>query len=437
VTRQSVGVDVDYSATANRKWSGGNFNGLGILNNSYDVPQVWIPSSYGAKVTDLPNWDANLRCQVMRPFKNFLVALNLTKSGTPYPTAIRWSHPADPASVPISWDITDETKDAGEWYFNRTAGHVVELVPLRNEGLIYKTDSIHAMQYIGGVFVFKFREVSGTTGIPSKNCAIEFKPGQHFAWTGDDIIVTDGQTITSILTNKNRKMLQFISNSTYEASFCLVNELQSEVWFCYAEDANPTKANMALIWNWQTGAWGMKDLSLLNYAATGIIDPTPDVGVTWNADSEQWDLDSSAWGDLILTRSRAKIMGCKTGKMLQLEVGADLEGVAYTTQLERKSLGVPFKQDKPPDISSWKFCREIWPRFTGATGAVISISIGSQTVLGGPVTWQDPQNFTIGTTTKLNCTISGRLFALKFESTDTLLWTLNGYDLEVDYSGGY
>ena len=99
ITRQTAAVDVDYAATNAAKWSGGNFNGIGIFNNGVDVPQSWIPTGLATKATDLANWTSGLLCQTLRPFKNFLVAMNLTVSGTSYPTSIRWSHPADPAAV--------------------------------------------------------------------------------------------------------------------------------------------------------------------------------------------------------------------------------------------------------------------------------------------------------------------------------------------------
>ena len=131
------------------------------------------------------------------------------------------------------------------------------------------------------------------------------------------------------------------------------------------------------------------------------------------------------------------MMGGSSTSLVYLENGDTVGGVNITTFVERHSLGIPFKQDKPPDISSWKFCREIWPRFSGDAGTVVSVSIGSQVKVGGAVTWDPPQDFIVGQDDKLNCTISGRLFALRFESVGLGSWVLNGYDLEVDYSGGY
>lgn len=430
ITRAAGG---DYSAVAATKWSGGNFNGIGIFNNPVDVPQSWIPTSFATKATNLANWPAALRCKTMRPFRNYLVAMDLTNSGTNYPTAIRWSHSADPASVPTSWDITDETKDAGEYYFNETGGAVVELVPMRDEALLYKTDAIWGMSYIGGVFIWKFRKVSSITGIPCKNAAVEFKPGQHFIWTGDDLVVTDGQTLTSVADSRVKDLLRRINVNTYTGAFCVNNPNKSEVWFCFTEDSDIFRATTALIWNWKTGAWGERDLDNLNTVVTGTIFPSS----AWDSDSFTWDSDTATWTDAVTGVSRSRLLGANATSFLYTEVGQYVNDATYTSYVERRALGIPFEQDAPPDISSWKFCREIWPRISGDSGTEIQVTIGTQTEIGGAVTWEDAQTFTIGTDVKLNCTVTGRMFALRFESTGLGSWVLNGYDLEVDYAGGY
>lgn len=437
ITRQTASVDVDYSATSEYKWSGGAFNNLGIFNNPTDVPQVWIPTSASDKVIDLPNWPAALRCKTMRSFRNFLVAMDLTNSGTHYPTAIRWSHPADPAAVPVTWDIADETKDAGEWYFNETPGEVVDLVSMRNEGVVYKTDAIHSMAYVGGVFVFRFRGISNMTGIPCKRAAIEFKPGLHFLWTGDDIVVLDGQNLVSIVTDRIRSRLADIAATTTNAVFCAVNSQANEVWFCYGDDTDPTRAVQALVWNWDTKAWGVKDLPNMNFAVRGLISPETSTGSDWNGDTDTWDADSASWTDAVAASSRARLLGGNAANLLYMESGSDNQGTAYQAFCERHSIGVPFKQNQPPDISSMKFCKEIWPRISGDDGTSISVTIGTQQYIGGDISWADPQTYIIGETDKLNCTESGRLFALRFESNASGLWTLNGFDLDVNMAGSY
>src|SRR3990172_1107095 len=59
ITRQTASVDVDYSTNADMKWNGGVLNGIGILNNGSDDPQMWNPPGTSTKLVALSNWPAN------------------------------------------------------------------------------------------------------------------------------------------------------------------------------------------------------------------------------------------------------------------------------------------------------------------------------------------------------------------------------------------
>ena len=144
-----------------------------------------------------------------------------------------------------------------------------------------------------------------------------------------------------------------------------------------------------------------------------------------------------SWGESVQSRSSIRLLGGTASRLTYEDVGFTVAGSAYESYVERRSFGIPFDQNVPPDISTWKFCREIWPRMTGDLGTQIEVSIGSMSEIGDTVTWDTPQTFIIGTDVKVNCTCSGRMFAIKFRSTGSGNWTLHGYDLEVQRSGGY
>lgn len=438
VTRQTLGVDVDYSASATTKWTGGHFNGIVIANNPNDVPQSWIPGTVSTKATDLANWPGTLKCHVMRPYKNFLVAMDLTSSGTRTQTGLRWGHPAAAGSVPSSWDITDATKDAGEWYLNETSGAIVDLVSLRDDGIIYKTDGIWRMQFIGGQYIFRFTKIATGVGMPSSRCAVEFSPGQHFVWIGDDVVVFDGQSFSSIMTSRVQGVLGTIPTSSYQSVFAVCNTAKKEVWLCWpADGANPNRVRKALIWNWITGAWGVKDLSYLNFIVPGFVDPTTTGTNTWASDTNTWDSDTSSWDESVATPVATRLLAGTASQLLYENSGNQMLGVDYESYVERVAFGIPFEQDRPPDISAWKFCREVWPRISGKAGTQIEVTMGFMTEINGAITWDAPQMFTIGTDVKVNCTLSGRMYGIRFRSTGPGDWTLHGYDLEVDYAGGY
>src|SRR5678815_1969437 len=98
-------VGGDYGATQTYQWNGTILGGIPILNNGIDVPQFWSPQTVATKLVALTNWPATYRTMVMRAFGPFLVAFNIQVAGTSFPHRVLWSHPADPGSVPASWDV--------------------------------------------------------------------------------------------------------------------------------------------------------------------------------------------------------------------------------------------------------------------------------------------------------------------------------------------
>lgn len=105
----------DYTTiTPNVLWNGGMFSGIPVITNGLDIPQAWLAPGMSTDFADLPNWPSNERAKIIRPFKNFLVAMNISRSGISFENMIHWSHPADPGSVPSSWDSANPATLAGE-----------------------------------------------------------------------------------------------------------------------------------------------------------------------------------------------------------------------------------------------------------------------------------------------------------------------------------
>jgi len=119
ITRTSGG---DYSATLTTQWTGQVFGGIPILNNQSDDPQQWS-GDFGTptKFEALSNWPANTKCKALRGFKQFLIAMNVSKGATDYPRMVKWSTAASANAVPSSWDETDAANDAGEFEFYQSS----------------------------------------------------------------------------------------------------------------------------------------------------------------------------------------------------------------------------------------------------------------------------------------------------------------------------
>ena len=195
-------------------------------------------STPAVPLVDLTNWPANTLCKVIKPFRNFLIALHITKSGVVSPHMVKWSHSADPGTLPSSWDETDATKDAGEFELTDIeTGLIRDGLALGNRFYIYKDSATHMMQHIGGQFIFHVEPFLLASGILAADCVSMLPNGLgHFVATGDDIVIHDGARSQSILNKKWRRFLSNdIDSTNFRRSFTLVNRKEQECWLCYPE----------------------------------------------------------------------------------------------------------------------------------------------------------------------------------------------------------
>lgn len=436
ITRAAGG---DYAATEDIGWIGDVLNGLPVITNGVDTPQVWNPVSLAQPLVALPNWPAGYLCRSLRAFKTFLIALDITDNlGVRYPRNIKWSHPADVGSVPVSWDHTDPIYDAGEIELAETADRVVDAFSLRDIKVVYKEYSTYGMQYIGGVNVFRVYKIFDSFGAFTKKCAVEYFNGKHIVFTGDDVVLHDGQQANSILKGRLRRFLAgVISSTTYLRSFVAVNYPLFEVWVCFPETGYD-RPNRAFVWNWKEDKWGVRDLPLAGFIASGVVNP---IGASevWSGDTDPWSADGTTWGDRNFEPSQRKMLMAVPSltKLMTLDDSHQENGSNMTSYVERTGLGIPLKAEGPPDFTTLKEITRLWPRIEGTDGGVVNVYVGSQDKVDGPVTYGAAMPYTIGTTEFVEPMVTSRLHALKFESSSNISWRLHGYDAEVVKRGSH
>ena len=427
ITRQTAGVDVDYAATADTRWNGGVLSGIAILNNGVDDPQYWA-GDVGTKAAALTAWPANTKCAVIRTFKNYLVALNITKAGTNYPYMVKWSHPADPGALPVSWDQTDATKDAGEYDLSDDPGRIIDGLALGDTFIVYKEGAYYSMQYIGPPYIFRFQKISDYGGALAANCVAAF-PGGHLVFGQGDVFVHSGGAPTSILTGAMRKWLYSnLDSQYYGRSFVVSNQANSEIWICFPETGK-TSCNLALVWNWKDNTVTVRDLPDATAGASGVIDYS--LSDSWASDTETWDADATPWNFNEYTQAAERLMLASTGTKIYLaDASKTFAGSNFTAYMQRE--GMAF--DAPEVV---KLVKGLRPRFDAPVGTTINVYLGGAMDMATGTTWSGPYPYTVGTTYKVDGFASGRYIAVKFESTGAVSWRLKSYDIDIDQQGGF
>lgn len=427
-------------------WTGTIIEGVPVINNGVDVPQMWNKPALGTKLEGLTAWPAALRANSLRALKRYLVALDCTLSGTRLPNLVKWSHQAPTGNVPDDWNELDFTKDAGEYSIPGEGGFLVDGAALRDAMILYKEYQTWRMDYVGGVDVFTFNRIFEHIGSLNRRCAVEFFSGKHLVYTGDDVVVHDGSNAESILSEKSRQLLQGVDASAATKAFVVVNYFTSEVWVCLPEVGEST-CTMALVWNWKTNTIGVRELPRVTFMTQGIVSEGAVASDTWNSAVGVWDTDFQTWGDRVSDPSKRRLLMCSPGseqlatwKFYLPDSTHQFSGQDVNVFLERLGLGFPTKSGNPPNYDRRKQVLGMWPKISGTVGGRINVTLGTQEAIDGPVSWSQPQTLTIGADNgylDFSDTEASRIHALRFQSNENIAWRLDGYDLDVIDRGSY
>lgn len=426
LTRQTTGVDVDYAAIPN-SWTSTLLSGIPILNDGSgsNYPQWW-DLNIANRLQNLTAWPANTYCKSLRSFKNYLIALNVTKSGTNYPYMVKWSHPSDPGALPVSWDHTNPIYDAGETDLAEGYDQIVDGMQLRDSFMIYKESSVWRMDYTGGSFVFRFQKVLGMSGAMNKNCIAEVD-GSHFVLTNQDVVVHDGVQATSVLDKQSRRYLfQDMDSVSSGNAFVFKNPFMNEVFVAYPSIGS-TYCNKAMVWNYKDRTVSFRSLPDILHANFGQVDNS--LAGNWAQDSAPWASDLSKWGGFDFVPSSARvIMGSNAQKLFLMDSSASFDGVIPQAYLER--VGLSF--DAPEMI---KLIRSVRLRISGNTGDTVIVKIGYSDDPFIDPTWVETMTHTIGSTVSDDCMVTGRYIAFRIETGTAYQWRLDSYDMDIETVG--
>lgn len=401
------------------QWSGCVFGGVPVLTNGIQAPMFWN-QNIASKFADLTAWPASTTCKVIRSFKNLLVAANITKGSTNYPFMIKWSSLADPGSLPVTWDIADATREAGEFDIADDQYPIIDVLGLKDSLIVYKESSTYALDYIGGAFVLRSRKVFGMSGLLNMNCAVDVD-AFHFAVTGSDIVIHDGYTAKSILDDRARRhFFQSIDVASRNLVFCFVNPFLSEIFVAYPS-IGATSCDQALVYNFKKQTVSFRQLPNVNHAAFGPVDNR--LGGAWNQDSDPWDSDLTAWNGPDYTPDTVRVMMASADtKLFMLDASASFDGVMPAAYLERR--GVDFGAPE-----RYKFVGRLRLHIAGNPGETVKVKVGT-----AEQPYDDPiyteSDFTIGTDRTVDALLSGRYFAVRIESGSAYQWRLDGYAWE-------
>lgn len=448
------GAETDVTETT---WSSTNsddpytytyLQGIAYINRPDHVP--WYLSASASDFAKLTNWNSGWRCASLRAFKDYLIALNVTKSSTNYPTMFKWSDIAQYGSVPGSWDETDATKSAGENIIGDMKSPIIDGAILRDLFVIYSSDQIWLVEETGQSDVFRSRRAFDGLGIMSQNCVVEVE-GKHFVFGKNDIYVHDGSSFESLVDGTNRKYIfDNLNYNKFASCFVMHNPLQSEVLFAYVSgDADAgftstTYANRGAIYNYSSKTWTFVDLpnvGAMTIADISVTKTYSGVSGTWDGFGGTWYNQEAAGRKVIFAVAPASSGdGITASRLYGYESSsAGILPFSVTTEANKKSLieriGIDL-DETGEELRAYKVMTSIYPqmhvqngdqsvnfKFAGVTFPDVTASFGTAKTF----------NPTLGY--KVDTREGGRYIAWQMTSDDFYDFELSGFDASVVSTG--
>jgi hypothetical protein len=212
---------------------------VGVLAPSDGILYYWDTAADA--MTPVPNAPTNNTAVVMTQ-ERFLVALGAGGD----PRKVQW---ADQETLD-TWTPADDNQAGG--FPLATAGRLVCGARGRNETLLWTTEDVFSMQYVGGVLVYAFQQLGSRCGIvgPNAKAVVDGR----VVWMGHkNFFVYDGYVRPAPSEVSDHVFADF--NRTQRVK-CFATTIADagEVWFFYPS-ATADEPDRYVVWNYREDHW--------------------------------------------------------------------------------------------------------------------------------------------------------------------------------------
>lgn len=373
-------------------------------------------------------------CKSIRAFRSFLIALNITKDGVNFPRVVKWSTESATQTLPTSWNETTSTVDAGEFELADSKGDILDGLQLRDSFMIYKEDAVYSMTFVGTPFIFSFRQLSPTIGAIAKNCVAEFDGG-HAIFGKGNFYINDGQRIKPILPMKLKEyVFQSIDGQQTNKCFVTADYGRTEILFCFTADGATTdQPNKAVVWNYITNTFTIRDIPDLSHIGYGNVG-NPIRATTWAATTDTWESSTGPWTMSYDLQDKVLLFADPGNTKLYRDNSGNKEDTTFMNSYIERS-GLTLNEQGQPDQTSVKRISAIYPKMSISSDNEINVYLGTSMSTEEGITWNAPTTFNPNTQSKVSVRGTGKLYAVKFESTTDMDWELDGYAIDVKNIG--
>lgn len=422
--------------------------GVGYLNRNDQVPRFYKSGS--TDFASLTNWTSTWRCKSLRAFKDYLLALNVTKGSTSYPSMVAWSDIAQFNAVPSSWDASDTTKSAGENILGEPKTPLQDAVTLGNVMILYTQDQVWMMEETGDALVFRFRKLFDDRGMIGTNCGVSIE-GKHYVFGFDDIYVHDGNSSESIIDGKNWEyVFGNLNKGKTDKFFVTHNPFASEVMFCYVSGDDDTAftetayCNRGAVFNYKNNTWSFVDLpnvsgaTIAEFSTVTAYDTSTG---TWNATGGTWyDQESEGDNVIFMTSPSSTAAGLTASRLYGYEPSnTGVLPFSVNTEATKPAIaeriGIDM-DDAGEELRAYKVIKSIYPQINVFdAGQTVDFEFSSTPYANAPFTWSSKVSHSPLDGYKVDTREGGRYLAYRLTTNDTNDFNFSGFDADVVSTG--
>jgi hypothetical protein len=403
--------------------TGGLLNGFPVFSAPGMEPWYFD----GVIVKPLLGWQSGRQCVCLAPFNQHIFAGSLIDSNLDN-EHLAWSDAATLGGVPITW-VPTTANQAGDMYLGLGQGPILCMAPLAQNLMVYRVQGCYAVSYSGRPYIYTGRKVSGEVGAASQNTVAQLA-GSHAVMSPGDFVLWDGTTWRSIGDGRvKRSIFAQISEEGLKRCHAYAVQSRNEIVFALAL-GNDLHCNTAYVWDLVRDRWSLRDLPLVTHTATGVI-PQLAAPLTWENDAGTWEADTIPWDSPPQGGYKPGAAGFSPSKVqvFTLDAGDSRDGGGrIQASVERTALVLG-------DEQTVKLVSAIYPRVQGTAGQSIRVQVGAQMAGGDPVAWASPQDWVIGSSKRVDCSVQGRFVSVRFEGDGIAAWSVSGFGVEYQARG--
>lgn len=416
--------------------------------NRVDRVPVYRPAAATGNFLVLPNWDANWRTESLKAFGDFLLGIGMTEGSNSYGQRVRWSNLALANSVPDSWDASDTTKSAGFNDLVQLQQPLIDGAALGVNFILYSSDQVWLMEFVGGTFIFNFRKLFDGFGVVNQNCVVEVDR-KHYVFDQDDIYMHDTHTTVSICDQRVKDYIfGGMDTGKYDRCFVVHNHAVEEIMFCYkslddmSEFTSGDRCNRAAVFNYRTETWSFSDLPNVSASTTANVASSAsyvtaignytNTGGTYASQSAGFDQHllfvGNGTSSLGLTQSLYGL-DFADSSTLGFPIDASANRSPY---VERTGIDM----DEQSPLTGYKYITAFTPQATTKNSSkTFDFTIGASNLIDDSPVYETTVSFDAAIDYKMNSRASGRYLSYKMTVTDTKDFNFTGFDAEIHVLG--